>query len=414
MKSSRWVISGLIVLGMLLAACGDRATEPDKALETHGAEAEPEKGPHGGRLLTDGDFALELAIFETGVPPEYRAWVTRQGRPVAPGDVALHVTLTRLGDRVDRVGFRPEGDYLRGDTVIAEPHSFVVDIEATYEGQTHRWHYHSFEGRTTISASVAEALGIATAVAGPAVLKETVTLFGRVKPNAERVRKIGARFDGVITAVQPSLGDTVRKGDALATVESNESLQRYTIDAPIAGVITQRDANPGELTAGRTLFTITNTSSVWVELPVFPADRARIRAGQPVTVNAASGGASADGRIASVTGTAAADQSVSARVVLDNSSGQWSPGDFVTAQVTVATHEVPLAVERAGLQAFRDFTVVYAQIGEQYEVRMLDLGRQDADRIEVLGGIEPGTRYVSENSYIVKADIEKSGAAHDH
>ena len=58
--------------------------------------------------------------------------------------------------------------------------------------------------------------------------------------------------------------------------------------------------------------------------------------------------------------------------------------------------------------------VVYAQIGNEYEVRMLDLGRQDTDRAEVLGGLAPGTRYVTTNSYLVKADIEKSGASHDH
>jgi cobalt-zinc-cadmium efflux system membrane fusion protein len=45
---------------------------------------------------------------------------------------------------------------------------------------------------------------------------------------------------------------------------------------------------------------------------------------------------------------------------------------------------------------------------------MLELGRQDDEWVEVLGGIEQGTRYVSANSYLIKADIEKSGAAHDH
>jgi cobalt-zinc-cadmium efflux system membrane fusion protein len=80
----------------------------------------------------------------------------------------------------------------------------------------------------------------------------------------------------------------------------------------------------------------------------------------------------------------------------------------------VGEHEVPLAVRREGLQAFRDFTVVYAQVGDQYEVRMLDLGRAAGEYVEVLGGIEPGTRYVAVNSYVIKADIEKSGASHDH
>jgi cobalt-zinc-cadmium efflux system membrane fusion protein len=100
--------------------------------------------------------------------------------------------------------------------------------------------------------------------------------------------------------------------------------------------------------------------------------------------------------------------------VLDNTGGQFLPGTYITAEVTVGTHPVPLAVKRTGLQAFRDFTVVFAQIGDEYEVRMLELGRHDREWIEVLGGLDPGTRYVSEHSYLIKADIEKSGASHDH
>jgi cobalt-zinc-cadmium efflux system membrane fusion protein len=68
----------------------------------------------------------------------------------------------------------------------------------------------------------------------------------------------------------------------------------------------------------------------------------------------------------------------------------------------------------AALQRFREFDVVFAQFGETYEVRMLTLGRRDADSVEVLEGLTPGTSYVTENSYLIKADIEKSGASHDH
>ena len=58
--------------------------------------------------------------------------------------------------------------------------------------------------------------------------------------------------------------------------------------------------------------------------------------------------------------------------------------------------------------------MVFARVGDTYEVRMVDLGRRDAERAEVLGGLAAGTVYVSENSYLVKADIEKAGASHDH
>jgi membrane fusion protein, heavy metal efflux system len=80
----------------------------------------------------------------------------------------------------------------------------------------------------------------------------------------------------------------------------------------------------------------------------------------------------------------------------------------------VAQREAPLAVKTSALQPFRDFTVVFEQIGDTYEVRMLELGERHGEWAEVLGGLEPGARYVVENSYLLKADVEKSGASHDH
>ena len=82
--------------------------------------------------------------------------------------------------------------------------------------------------------------------------------------------------------------------------------------------------------------------------------------------------------------------------------------------VTVAEHKVELAVKQSAIQAFRDFRVVYAKFGDTYEVRMLELGRRNKEWVEVLGGVDPGTEYVTANSYLIKADIEKSGASHDH
>ena len=82
--------------------------------------------------------------------------------------------------------------------------------------------------------------------------------------------------------------------------------------------------------------------------------------------------------------------------------------------MTVAETNVPLAVKNSGLQRFRDFTVVFAKVEDTYEVRMLELGKSDGEMTEVLGGLEPSQDYVSDNSFLIKADIEKSGASHDH
>jgi cobalt-zinc-cadmium efflux system membrane fusion protein len=414
-------LTNFFILVSALAVAVAGCTRVDDAQEGQGAdrhggaaEAEPAKGPHRGRMLTDGDFALELAIFETGVPPEFRVWVTDNGAPVRAGDVSLQVTLTRLGDIKDEIGFAAQVDFLRGDMVIYEPHSFVVSIEATYQGQTHRWAYDNFEGRTRIDADVAEASGMSVEDAGPAIIREGVTVYGRVVSDPENVSHVSARFDGVIRAVRASIGEVVEKGQTLAVIEANDSLNNYTIKAPISGTVINRHANPGETTDGRSLFTIVDTSTVWAELAVFPSDRSRVKVGAPVTVRTAIGDISINGEIALLSPVAGANQSVTARVRLNNTEGLLAAGMYLTGEIEVAQYDVPLAVKRSGLQAFRDFTVVYALVGDEYEVRMLDLGRQDATWIEVLGGLEVGTTYVTTNSYVVKADIEKLGASHDH
>ena len=383
------------------------------ASESGAQEAEPEQGPHRGRMLRDGDFAVELAIFETGVPPEFRVWVSDDGEPVSPDAVDLQVKLTRLGNVVDDIRFRAEGDYLRGDTVIYEPHSFVVTLIAQYQGKTYRWEYDNFEGRTLIGDGVAKAMGIATETAGSATLHQTIRVYGKLVYPPSAKRRIQARFDGVIKQMHVSLGDSVSKGQVLITVESNESLKTYPIQAPMAGVVSEQFASAGEQTAGRTLLEMTNTDTLLAELAIYPADRSKVNVGAPVTLSING----VDAPLSStVNGSRAALRSDQARLFLAeiNNNGLLSAGLFVSGDIEVDTVDVPLAVKRSGLQSFHDFTVVYAKVGEEYEVRMLELGREAGPWVEVLGGLEPGTEYVTENSYIIKADIEKSGASHDH
>ncbi|HET7687176.1 MAG TPA: efflux RND transporter periplasmic adaptor subunit [Candidatus Macondimonas sp.] len=409
------MLPALLSAVLLLAGCGNERA-PDEASrspeESLGDGAI--KGAHGGRLLEGAAFSVELAIFEAGVPPEYRAWITADGAAVDPAQVELAVELGRLGGRVDRIGFAPQGDFLRGDRTVEEPHSFDVTVTATYAGQTQTWTYASYEGRTTIDPAMAKQAGITTATAGPGVITESIRVHGVIAPDANRIRAVKARFPGVVRSLSRQVGDTVRAGEVLATVESNDSLQTYTVTAPIGGVVTQRHFGAGEQTNGEALFEIADFSRVWAEFSVFPRDRQRLREGQPVTVMS-EGGATAQGTISYFSPLAnRAAQSVTARVVLNNGDGMWTPGQYVEGRVTVAETPVALAVPQSALQQFRDFTVVFAQVGDTYEVRMLELGRRDAEQVEVLAGLAPGTRYVIHNSYLIKADIEKSGASHDH
>jgi membrane fusion protein, heavy metal efflux system len=154
---------------------------------------------------------------------------------------------------------------------------------------------------------------------------------------------------------------------------------------------------------------------VFAEIEAWGADVARLAAGQAVHVETVDGVTRGTGVVRQVAPVATrASQSVRARFELDNAAGQWRPGQFVRARVTVAEHAAPLAVRNEAVQRFRDHAVVFARVGDTYEVRMLETGRRDRDWTEVLDGLAPGTAYVTANSFLVKADIEKSGASHDH
>ena len=88
----------LVLAGLLLLLPRSRSGDE----RSEGEAAEFARGPHGGRMLQDGDFALEVTIFERGVPPELRVYPYRDGKPLDPAGVTLEVELARLGSRVDR------------------------------------------------------------------------------------------------------------------------------------------------------------------------------------------------------------------------------------------------------------------------------------------------------------------------
>jgi cobalt-zinc-cadmium efflux system membrane fusion protein len=403
-------MAGLALVVGAFLVFGDRPFQEKKGPHDELSE----RGPHGGRLLRDGDLSLEITIFEEGVPPELHIYAYDDGKPVMPSAVQLSVVLARLGGKQDRVSFSPEGDYLKSGQTVEEPHSFDVTVDAIHDKKKSRWSYAAYEGRTTIEGEAAQAAGLRTEPAGPARIQELKTLTGRIVLKENKTAVVKARFAGIVRDVRRVVGETVKPDDVLALVESNDSLQLYSVKAPIGGVVVSRETNIGDVAADKPLFVIADTSEVWAEFHVFPRDLGRIKDGQRVRV-ANLGGLTGNTVLTTLLPTAdLTSQTVVARASLENPDGRWRPGMAVRGDVIVSERDVPLAVKLSGLQRFRDFSVVFAKVGDIYEVRMLELGVKDGTWAEVRDGLDPGEVYVAENSFLVKADIEKSGASHDH
>lgn len=409
--------AGALAACLLLAGCGDSPATNDTAEpKTGAASGDYERGPHRGRMLRDGDFAVEVTIFEDGVEPEFHVYAYRDGKPVTPGDVQLTIELSRLGGKVDRFAFTPQGDYLRGGGVVIEPHSFDVKVRAVEGGRTHNWSYASYEGRTSISAQAAQSGGVRSERAGPASVAELIDMSGRVEITPEGKADVRARLPGQIVWMTGQLGQAVRRGQTLLRVESSHSLQTYAVTAPISGIIVERNANVGDTTGDRALFVIADPTKLHAEFFVYPRDAERVRVGQRVAVRSLSGESRVEATVEAILPTAdLASQTLMAHVHLPESvAQQFRPGMGVEGSFAVASADVPLAVRTKAIQRFRDFEVVYAKVGNTYEVRMLEIGRRTPEWTEVLGGLEPGTEYVTDGAFLIRADIDKSGASHDH
>lgn len=272
--------------------------------------------------------------------------------------------------------------------------------------------HHEENDRVQISAEAARRAGIETALAGPSIIRETITVYGKTALDHDNISHVRARYPGPVVEVMAEIGQRLEKGQRLATIESNDSLQTYPLLAPIAGQVIEKQISRDEYSGDRVLFTIVNDDRLWAELQVFPGQRPRVARGQKVRILA--NDRELESIIASLAPATHGKPFVIARAVVDNPGGHWTPDLMVRGQVVVGEVELPLVVDNRALQPFRGATVVFVKTGDGYQARPLQLGRSDGRMTEVLGGLEAGDRYVTANSYLIKADIEKSGAAHHH
>ena len=463
--------------------------------ELHRNDSNYAKGPHGGRLLSEGDFQVEITIYERGVPPQFRVYAFDRGKLVNPDEVKLTIELRRLGGKVDVINFQREGDYLRGDKVVEEPHSFDVKVLAEHKGKTCRWEYSQIEGRVELTHEAVQSAGIVVETAGLVQMKTIIELPGEIELNADKVVHVVPRLSGVVTAVYKNQGDTVNHGEVIAVLDSRElaelksayiasikrvelaratfdrkerlwkekissekdylasrqalveeeinlqtvkqkllalgltktdmdtvsdktdrSLTRYEVRALFDGMIIEKHISVGEsVKDDADIFVLADLSTVWVDVTVYARDLNVVKVGQTVTVKSEGLGLKADGTLTYL-GPLVGEQTRTAkgRVVVQNTERHWRPGLFVTVEIVQEEVPVSVAVPVDAIQTYRDWSVVFVQYGDLFEVRPLELGRNDGKWVEVLHGLSPGEKYVAQNSFILKADLGKAGATHDH
>lgn len=215
------IVIGVIVGALILGWGKTISLDGDAGSVSVGDKNDEEKrGPKGGKLFTTNNFSVEVTIYEKGVPPQFRLYLYENGKPLAPAAAKAAVTLSRLGAPAQLVKFKAEGDYLLGDQVIEEPHSFDAAIAVEWRGETFHWGYSQIEARIEMSDETLESSGVEIETAGPAILRPVLQLPGVVTFNHHNIVRVVPRVPGIVVNVERHLGQQVEKGDVLAVIES--------------------------------------------------------------------------------------------------------------------------------------------------------------------------------------------------
>jgi|SRR3990167_2171637 membrane fusion protein, heavy metal efflux system len=488
--TNKIVATGAIALLIVLCALAwYKTSNKSQTSSAHGeateekvAVAGDEKGPHGGRLYRDGDFSAEVKIFEEGVEPHLRVYGYFKDKPLKPNEINANIFIKRL-DAEQTITFKPESDYLIGNEIVYEPHSFLMVINVDYQGKKHSWKWDTKEGRVTMLDSSIKSSGLELLKVEPMMFENALELKGELKFPDNFESFITPKASGTLVKTYSTIGDKVSQGDLLATVQSQDLIrlnaersiamdtlqfsrkkmeqertlfqkrvspeidyinaQREFEDAQIRanelnslirsyggsgnGTIEVRAAMSGTIlqvlgavgsnvTPASPLFKIANTSQLLAIVNV-PADKLNeINPDNKVTVKpqTQTGTEEALGRIKYISDVID-PKTRTAQVFIEISNQfKWRSGQLITAQIFEKQTMKQMVVREDALQTFRDWDVVFIRVGNDFEARPLELGDKFNGYVEVKSGLKAGQVYAAGNSYLLKAELGKSGATHDH
>lgn len=284
-------------------------------------------------------------------------------------------------------------------------------------GEASPQHAHEEESHgVKISTDQLAKFGLAIKEAGPAEIVEGIPVSGRLTPTDDKLAHVRARYGGVVKEVRASVGDTVKPDTLLAVIQNNQNLQAFALHSAISGVVIGRHATLGEaVSENDLLFVVADLSEVWAELAVYKQDVDRVRLGQRVRVTIASHLASQEGEVIFFSPiTEERTQSRLARIRLRNPDPHFSPGAFVSGVVVTDQTKVAVAVEASAIQSLEGKDTVFVQEEDGFEPRQVIVGKRDDQSAEVIAGLSTGEKYAAGSTFILKAELGKSEAEHEH
>ncbi|WP_229196384.1 efflux RND transporter periplasmic adaptor subunit [Bradyrhizobium acaciae] len=198
-----------------------------------------------------------------------------------------------------------------------------------------------------------------------------------------------------------------------------ESLRTQFLRAPISGRVSERRVDLGGL-IGREgqeseLYVIVNLDDIWVDLAVSPEDISAVREGVSVKIRAIGTEDEASAGVIFVS-PLLDRETRNARVIatMPNKDHRWKPGTFVTAEVPLSGAPSTVMVPKKAIQTIKGTPTVFVRDADGFEARSVRTGREDDDDIEIVAGLAAGETIAVQNTFTLKAEVEKDEVEHGH
>lgn len=198
------------------------------------------------------------------------------------------------------------------------------------------------------------------------------------------------------------------------TRQSEPDLSLYYVKSPFAGTVIMRHITLGEFVENtKTIFEIADLSTVWVEIGIYPKDLHKVQEGQEVEIVIPADNQSAKAFISYVS-PIIEDETITTKAIaqLKNPQNQWRPGVFVNVNIAAEEFTPSVAVPLEAIQKINGSDVVFVNTAKGIEIRPVKLGLSDKTYAEILSGIQVGEEYVADQTFLVKAEIEKVNRSH--
>ncbi len=197
------------------------------------------------------------------------------------------------------------------------------------------------------------------------------------------LEKKGISAKKEVQAAQQSLHEATAELESLQASlrgvgADNGSGGRYTVKAPVSGVITQRTVSVDHTVDSQTpLFEIVDTSSMWAEIALPEAELGTVKAGTPVVITLDGlGGREFRGTIAHIAPMVDPQtRTAKARVRLANPDGLLRANMYGQARIPVGGSRSSSAVPRGAIQRAKSVKLAFVRLGpDEYEARRVQVG----------------------------------------